>query len=258
VDRRQLQRADRVGFFDGVGAIWSGFAFLVRTPRTWPSAAVPGAVWVLLFGLAAYASFHWLAPWVRSLLPEADGSLGQAAVGAAGLAAAVAGLAIGAIGAGVLAPPLAAPALEKIVASAEQELGLAPKPELGLLAELWCGVRAQAVGVAVALPLLGIIWLLGIAIPPLGAILVVPQYAVVALAIAWNLFDYPLTLRGIRSRDRLNLMRRNWSATLGFGIGFALLFAVPCMAIVLLPAAVAGAAGLVAKMNAAHAEVRTD
>jgi CysZ protein len=73
---------------------------------------------------------------------------------------------------------------------------------------------------------------------------------VVALAIAWNLFDYPLTLRGIRARERLDLVRRNWRATLGFGLGFALVFAVPCMAVALLPAAVAGATSLVARMNA--------
>ena len=67
------------------------------------------------------------------------------------------------------------------------------------------------------------------------------QVITLALVLSWNLLDYPLTMRGVPMRRRAALLRENWPTTLGFGLGFAVVFMVPCGAVLLLPAGVAGA-----------------
>jgi CysZ protein len=54
-----------------------------------------------------------------------------------------------------------------------------------------------------------------------------------------------LERRGLARRDRFALLRRNRATALGFGVGVFLLFLVPLLSVLLMPAAVAGAALLV-------------
>ena len=54
-----------------------------------------------------------------------------------------------------------------------------------------------------------------------------------------------LERRGLARRDRFALLRRNRATALGFGVGVFLLFLVPLVSVLLMPAAVAGAALLV-------------
>jgi CysZ protein len=127
---------------------------------------------------------------------------------------------------------------------------LPPRAPLGLLAELSCGLRAQLTAVAVGGPVLAALWLTTLFAPPLAVVTLPLKYTVTAFLLAWGLLDYPLTLRGMGVVARIQLLRRYWRATLGFGLGFALAFAVPCGAVVLLPAGVAGATQLLASLGA--------
>ena len=58
------------------------------------------------------------------------------------------------------------------------------------------------------------------------------------------LFDYPLTLRGIGSRERFRFMSRHFSVVLGFGCAFSLVFWLPCLGILMLPVGAAAATQL--------------
>ena len=72
------------------------------------------------------------------------------------------------------------------------------------------------------------------------------KIVVASFTLAWNLLDYPLTLRQVRMRDRWRLLARYKLACLGFGAALSLLFWIPCgCQVILLPVGAAGASQLV-------------
>jgi len=97
---------------------------------------------------------------------------------------------------------------------------------------------------AVTLPVVLALSLLELFVPPLAVIITPLKLLLSALGVAWGLFDYPLTLRGIGSRERFQFMRRHFSVVLGFGAAFSLVFWLPCLGIVMLPVGVAAATQL--------------
>jgi hypothetical protein len=142
---------------------------------------------------------------------------------------------IGVIVALALAPPLSGPALEKIIALEEVELGAPPRENLGFWSEVWCGLRAQLFVWMLASPLLLLLWLVELFVPPAVVVTLPLKLAVTSFTLAWNLLDYPLTLRQVRMRDRWQLFARYKLACLGFGAALSLLFWVPCGCQVILP-----------------------
>jgi CysZ protein len=106
-------------------------------------------------------------------------------------------------------------------------------------------MRAQAFAACFAVPLLTVLWVVELFVAPAVFVTVPLKLIVTAFSLAWNLFDYPLTLRGIRMRERLRLVLAYKGAALGFGLGFALLFWFPCFGVLMLPVGVAGATRLV-------------
>jgi uncharacterized protein involved in cysteine biosynthesis len=139
---------------------------------------------------------------------------------------------------------VSAPALERIVTITERDLRVPPRAKLGFLAEFWCGFRSLLMCSAVTLPLLLALTLLEMLLPPAAAVATPLKLLLAALGLAWGLFDYPLTLRGIGARERFAFMRRHFSVVLGFGAAFSLLFTLPCCALVMLPVGVAAATRL--------------
>jgi CysZ protein len=229
----------KLGFWSGVGAVWPAFRFLMRTPRTWPATMVPGGILLVVSALLVWASFGGLRPLVAGWVGE--GWFWHAVL--PWLAAIVASC-FGFLVALVVTPPLSAPALEHIVALRERDLGLEPRTPIGLFAEIWCGIRALAFGAALALPVLLICFVVDLFVPLAWVVTFPVRWFVMSLSVAWNLFDYPLTLRGVAVRDRWELMRTNYRTVLGFGLSFAALFWVPGFGILLLPIGVAAATEL--------------
>ena len=189
-------------------------------------------------------------------MPESSSRWGETAwLGASGL------LTLGVFVVGVffalaLTPPLAGPALEKIVALQERALGVSPRPPLGLWSEIWCGFRAQVFVLLGLVPILAALWLFELLLPPAAVVTVPLQLAVTSLALAWNLLDYPLTLRAVRMRERFALFKRYKAACLGFGAAFSLLFWIPCgCQILLLPVGAAAATDLVWHLIASDPEL---
>jgi CysZ protein len=126
----------------------------------------------------------------------------------------------------------------------ERDLGVAPRPAVGFLREFWCALQAQLVALAIGAPIFAGLWLITLIAPPAAVVTVPLKFLVLALSVAWTLLDYPLSLRGVALRDRLRRMRAEAPRVLGFGASMALLFTVPLLPLVLLPAAVAAAAEL--------------
>jgi CysZ protein len=238
--------APRATFFTGLVGVFRAFGHLGRLTKAWPYALVPTLVFALLSGLGVWASFEWLEPIVRALLPEATswyGRLGGSVLSHLGALFAALGAVLLSL---ALTPALSAPALERIVALVEADLGVVPRPPLGWLAEIACGLRALTAGTMFAVPVGALLWLVDFLFPPAAIVTTPLKFLVAAMMVAWNLIDYPLTLRGMRVRERLALVRVERRSFLGFGLGFAAAFWLPCCGIVLLPVGVVAATRLVA------------
>ncbi len=219
---------------DGLGALGFGFRFLIRSPRTWPLAWVPAVIFIALFFATTALSVFVIRPMLTDGLGSILGWVGAIAAGLVGVLLSLA-----------LTPPLAAPALEGIVSQVEHSLGIAERRPIGFWAELGLGLRSAALVACLAVPLLGILTLANLILPGAQFVTIPLKLLVASAALAWNLFDYPLTLRGFPLRQRLRVLRRNKASVLSFGASFAVLFWLPCFPILMLPVGVAAATRLI-------------
>lgn len=205
---------------------------------------VPAVLFIVLCTAGTVAGVVWLTPWVLSWLSGPEDWWRTAAEWLVRLIMYVASLFIGIWTALLLAPPLSGPALERLVLIQERELLIPERAPSNFIAEVVCGLRAQLFAVCFAAPVVLGLWFLELMFPP-AVVLTKPLQAVVtALAIAWNLFDYPLTLRGVSASDRLGFVASHWQPVLGFGLAFVPLFWVPCVGVLMLPAGVVAATRL--------------
>jgi CysZ protein len=241
------------GFFDGFFSVFRGVRFLVRNKRAWPFAAVPAVVLVVLSLTGLFLAVHFVAPALVARLPPPESIFGRFGVGLLRVVAVVVAGGAGVFVAASCAPALAGPALERIILLREKELGLPERDPVPFFTEIAYGLRAQLLAFAVGAPILAVLWVSTLAFPPLAVVTFPLKLATALALLVWSLLDYPLSMRGVRLRDRLKLLRRQAPAAAGFGAGIALLFAIPFGAIVLLPVAVAAATELTAASGASRA-----
>ncbi|HET6332640.1 MAG TPA: EI24 domain-containing protein [Polyangiales bacterium] len=239
-----------LAFIDGVFAIVRGVRFVWTTPTAWPLAAVPIAVCTILCALSIAGSIHYVPRLMAAVWPGLESSLGGFGAGFLRFVGILLGALLGVFAATFVTPPLSAPALERLVLLRERTLGVAPRPAAGLFREFWCALQAQLVALAIGGPLLALLWLITLAAPPAAVVTVPLKFVVLALSVAWSLLDYPLSLRGVPLGERLRMMRAQSPRVLGFGLSIALLFTVPLLPLVLLPAAVAAAAEIGVQLDA--------
>lgn len=240
--------------FDGVGALLAGAWFVASRPRTWPVAAVPALIALLLSVAAIWLSFDWAGPWLGELaFAQPDGTWTSVARSSVRWLGSLFAAYLSLLLALALTPTLSAPALEHLVRLQEEALGAPERPRRGFWFELRCEIEAQLVALAVVLPLALGLWVVGLALPPLLPLVALLNGVLVSMAVAWNLLGYPLTLRGVRARERMRLMARHAPAVLGFGAAFAALSLLPGAALLLLPAGVVGATRLSERMSPAPA-----
>ncbi len=231
------------GFWHGFSAVFVGARDLLRLRPAWPYALVPAVVFLLLEAGFLGLALQLLQPWVEGRL-SGGGTLQSFGAAAASWLSVALSAALGWVVSALLAPALSAPALERIATLVEAELRVPERSPLGLFAEFWCGFRSLALGLSFSVPLLIGLTLLEFLVPPLAVVATPLKLLIGALGVAWGLFDYPLTLRGVGARQRLAFMRQHASVVLGFGVSFALLFWLPCCGILLLPVGVAAATRL--------------
>jgi uncharacterized protein involved in cysteine biosynthesis len=230
-------------FWIGFRALFAGFRRLARLPKSYPFALIPALVFSVLEVSFVALSLRVLSPWVHNAL-SGRGALQNIGASAASWLSIAFGCVVGWFVAALLTPVLSAPALERIVALVEADLGAPPRRALGVLAELACGLRAAALGLALFVPPVIALTLLELALPPVSIVTTPLKLGLGALGVSWNLLDYPLTLRGIRARDRIAFVKANAATSLGFGLAFTLSFWLPCCGILLLPVGVAAATEL--------------
>jgi uncharacterized protein involved in cysteine biosynthesis len=231
-------------FLDGFSALFGGFRSILDRPALLPWAAVPTLIFLLLEGGFVALALLVVAPFVAGFLPETASTYGEVAVGVVSYGLSLLVAILGWFVAAALAAPLSAPALEHIVRSVERELGAPERESIGFFRELVCGFRSLFGAFLLAGPVLLVVWLLEAFVPVLAPVTIPAHVIVTSLLVAWGLFDYPLTLRGVGFRERLRLLREHFACVLGFGLAFALLFWLPCCGVTLLPVGAAAATRL--------------
>jgi CysZ protein len=236
---------ERPGFLDGTGALFSGFGFVLRTPAVWPPALVPVAVGGLVSALLGGGALHVIAPAVARLLGPRWGFLATIVeIVVSALVLLVAAL----VGFGV-AQPLSGPALNRIVRRAEADLGAPAWPPSGVVEDVGRALQSLAVSYAFGLPVLAVLYVITLFFPPAAVVTFPVKLLVLAILVAWDLCDYPLSIHGVPVRTRVAFMARNARAMVGFGFGLGLLSLVPCAMLLVLPAGVAGAARLTRRIE---------
>ncbi len=235
-----------LGFFAGVRALFGGVGFVVSTPSAWGWAILPAIVATLLFGGSSA-----LALWGGSALSErlvADATAsGWSMLGMWVLRILfwAVGILIAFVIAMSLAQPLSGFALDAVARKQELALGGKAWPDPPLLTSAVRSLRVSLAGLAVGLPILGILALVTVFFPPAAVVTVPLKFLVAGVLTAYDLLDYPLSLRGEDVGARVRFIAANFPAVLGFGVAAATVMLIPGGALFLLPFGVAGAARLV-------------
>lgn len=241
--------AEAPGFGAGVASIFAGLKFVTSTPSVWPLAIVPAIFVVAITIGVSVAGAAFLPELAISLLGAwAHKAHGALAIVAKILVTALS-IVIGAVLGFALAQPLSGPALEKIVRKMEGTLGAPAWPATSLLQDVWRSLEGVLLTTVLSLPLFAILFAVGFIFPPATIVTVPLKVALTGLMLAWDLCDYPLSIRGMPIVARITFLRRHLPAVFGFGLGVALLSLIPCALLLVLPIGAAGATKLVVRME---------
>jgi CysZ protein len=232
-------------FFTGAGLLGRGLQLVLRSPRLLGLGLLPALISGILYVLALVVLVHFLPDLARTV----TGFAGDWASGLRDLLEVLAGIAI--LGVAVLLGILAYTAVtlaigdpfyERISELVEHRFGGVPDAvEVGfwpaLLRSIVDSIRLISLSIVIGIPL----FLIGL-IPAVGQV-VSPVLG--ALAGGWllavELTGVAFQRRGQRLRQRRRVLRAHRPITLGFGVAVFLCFLIPLGAILLMPAAIAGA-----------------
>lgn len=246
-----------LGFFAGVRAVFGGLGFVVSTPSVWGWALVPVVIAAILFGGAGAAAI-WAGTEFSSRLiggaNDAGGAWLTFGLWALRIVFWVIGLLLAFVVAMSLAQPLSGFALEAIAKKQENTLSARERswPDQPAVAGFLRSLRVTFTALAVGLPILAVLGAITLLFPPASVVTIPLKFVVTGMLAAYDLLDYPFSLRGRGVRDRVGFIRDNFAAVLGFGVTTAALLLVPGVGLFLLPFGVAGAARLVHERDEAQ------
>lgn len=244
----RLTRVKRaaLGFLSGVKAVFGGLGFVVTTPSAWGWAAIPVVVATILFaGTGALAVWGGTELSHRLLWDPGDGTWTLVGIWALRVALWAVGLVLAFVLAMTLAQPLSGFALEAIARKQEVKLGGRTWPDQPFVTGAVRSLKVSLTALALGLPILAVLAVLTFVVPPIAVVTVPLKFVVTGVLAAYDLLDYPMSVRGRGVRDRVAFMRANFSAVLGFGCAVAALLLIPGFGLLLLPIGAAGAARMV-------------
>lgn len=235
------------GLADGVGYCFKGLGWVARHPKWWLFGLIPALIALVLYAVALI----WLgrnagdiAAWVT---PFADDwgwrDTFRVLVGIVVFAAGL-GLAVLTFTAVTLA--IGEPFYEKLSEQVEEDLGGLPDgPDQPFWRSFFRSIRDSIITLGYVLMFTIPLFALGF-VPVIGQTVVPVLGAMVSgFFLSVELTALAMERRGLARRERFALLRSNMAVALGFGVPLFLAFLVPLASVVLMPAAVAGAAMLV-------------
>lgn len=235
---------DRPGFACGLKSVFRGIGWVVTTPSVWPLALVPTLVAVVILSGLGVATFYFVPDWIAAWIGPTTSLFGGMGVTVMQVIGVILGLVASVLISFALAQPVSGPALEAIVKKQEQALGAPVRPGNNFIVDVGNSLQSLLVGYMIGIPVLVVLAILSLVVPGAAIVLFPLKLLVASFTVAWDLCDYPLSIRGLKVRHRLALMGRYKSAVLGFGIALALAGLVPGLLFVLIPCGAAAAARL--------------
>ncbi|MGW3602306.1 EI24 domain-containing protein [Micromonospora sp. NPDC005161] len=233
-------------FFTGAGLLLRGLGLYVRSPGLMLLGIVPALISGVLF-VAAFATLVYFVDDIAALVtPFAD----DWSTTARNLVRVIAGLAVLGLG-GLLAVVsftavtlvIGDPFYEKISERVEERYGGTPG---AVEVPFWSSLRrslADSVRLVALAALVGIPLFVAGFIPVVGQTVVpVIGAAVGGWFLALELVGAPFYRRGMRLPDRRSVLKADRPMALGFGVAVFVCFLIPLGAVLVMPAAVAGAA----------------
>lgn len=230
----------------GFGYLFRGVGLLLRRPRLFVLGALPAVfVWLVFLGLfiALVFNIEDLVGWATPFASDWDDAWQTLVRGAVSLAALLGAFLLFVVSFTTVTLAVGSPVYDKIAELVENELGGAPdEADDPLLASVVRSVRQTAGIVLVSLAVTLTVFVFGLV--PFVGWMVGPVIAAVAggwllgIELVANAFDR----RGLfRVGDRRRYMATRRLRVLGFAIPTYFLLAVPFLAVVVFPAATAGA-----------------
>jgi CysZ protein len=230
---------------DGPRSFFAGARFIVMRPKSWPLAIVPVLVALVVIGAVATLGLWGAFSVSHHLTDSIQGRLGAVAAVLANVVLGAVAVLVSVVVGFSLAQPLSGPALEKLSRGFEAELGAPERGDDDLLESFWRGLRVTFTALLVGMPLLGALAVVDLLLPIAVVVTIPLKILITALMVAWDLLDYPFSLRKMRVRERLAWVRANLRAVVTFGALGALGLMVPFVGLLVLPIGVAGATHLV-------------
>jgi CysZ protein len=245
MSRRWKERQPALGIGDGFGAFFSGVGFVIATPGVWLYALVP--VSVLLFLACGGCVGGAFGAWETAfhVVGREAGAWGQIEGWMLTVLLALLFITLGLLAALALAQPLSGFALDAIVHEHEKALTGRASPKPSLLASAWSAFKVGLLAFLLGAPVLCVLFLIGLLFPPAMIVTVPLKLLVCGWMLAWDFIDYPLTMRELGLRARIDWVGRHFLAFTTFGVLWAGLVVVPGLVLLLLPMGVAGATHLV-------------
>ncbi|OUC92249.1 EI24 domain-containing protein [Streptosporangium minutum] len=236
-------------FTDGIGFFLQGVRWVARNPRWWLFGLIPALIVFVLYAVALYflgTNLGGLAEWAT---PFASG-WGEAARktlrALVGVVIFGTGLVLSVVTFTAVTLIVGEPFYEKLSEKVEETYGEVPS---GHELPLWKSIPRS---VKDSLITLGYVLLFTVPLFFLGFVPVIGQTVVPVLGALVSGFFLTVELttlamerRGMARKNRFALLRRNKASALGFGVLVFLLFLIPLVAVVAMPAAVAGGAIMV-------------
>ena len=232
-------------FFTGIGLLGKGLAMYGRSPRLLVLGILPAFLAFVLLSTGFVLVLYFIGPESRAVTWFADNwdkGVRDATRILAGVAIVVGLTFLAIISYTALALAVGDPFYERISQRVEARYG-----DSGSTANLpWWKELARSVGEAVRLLAFSV--LIAILVFLIGLIPVAGQVAAPILggvvggwALVVELTGIPFARRGLRLRQRRRILRRYGWLSLGFGVAVFVCFLVPFGAVLVMPAAVAGA-----------------
>lgn len=218
-----------------MGLLFRGLSICLRSPRLYALGLLPALIAGLLYAAALTVLILFIDDWSTVWRDVIRVFAGLTTLGVAGLVSVLTFTAVTLL--------IGDPFYEKISERVEARFGGVP----GAVEIVWW--RSLRRSLVDSLRLIGTGLLLGIPLLLLGLIPVAGQIlgavlggAVGGWVLALELTGAPFQRRGMRLRDRRTVLGRNRATALGFGAAVFVSFLIPLGAVLLMPAAVAGAA----------------
>ncbi|MGP4096761.1 EI24 domain-containing protein [Nonomuraea sp. KM90] len=230
-------------FMAGVGFFFQGFSWVAKNTRWWLFGLIPALIAFAVYVVALVFLGTNASSVAEFLTPFADSwSWRESFRTLVGIALFLGGLALAVLTFAALTLAIGEPFYERLSATVDPLEGAEEQPWWRTLPR---SIRDSLVTLfyvllfTIPLFILGFVPVVGqTVVPVLGA-------AVSGFFLTVELTTLALERRGMARKQRFALLRSNKAGALGFGVAVFVLFLVPFVAVIAMPAAVAGAALLV-------------